>query len=146
MARDVDIANALVTAIQGQTFSKTFSVDLTFDQYIENDKSNSIELRVGIESDERTRQGRSDWVRDITLSIVMTAPQQVNTTTAVNAKSQITSLLDFWDEIVDFIEDYSPLSLSASSIQNFGGTRFDRDKLHEDRMFRAGVAVTYKLV
>lgn len=146
MARDVDIANALLTAIQGQTFSKTFSSDFTFDQYIENDNANSIQLRVGIESDERIREGRSEWFRSVTLSVVLTCPQQVNTTVAVNADSEITSLLDFWDEIVDFIEDYSPLGLSASSIQNFGGTRFDRDKLHEDRMFRAGVAVTYKVV
>ena len=146
MSSDVSIANNLAAAIGGQSFSKSFAVDFTFDQYIENDKVDSILLRVGIESEQRQRQSRGSWVRDCQLSVVMTAPQQVNTTTAVNAESEITNLLTFWDEVVDFIQGYEPLGHMASTIDSFGNTRFDREKLHEDRQFRAGVAITYKQI
>ena len=146
MSSDVSIASNLAAAIGGQSFSKSFAVDFTFDQYIENDKVDSILLRVGIESEQRQRQGRGSWVKDCQLSLVMIAPQQINTTTAVNAESEITNLLTFWDEVVDFVQDYKPLGHMASTIDSFGRTRFDREKLHEDRMFRAGVAVTYKII
>lgn len=145
MANDVDLAQALATAINDATFSQAISSEFRFDQYLENEDVDSITVRVSVESDSRTREGRGVWHRQSLLSVVMIAPQQVNSSATVDAVSQIENLLDLWDEVLDYIQTYSPNGRSASSIESFDGSRYDKDKLQNDRQFRSGCLVEYRL-
>lgn len=146
MARDVDIATALNDLISGHSFSRDFACEFLFDQYVANERVDSITVRLSVERDKRYRQHRTAWCRNAVLSAVIIAPQQVNRNAVHDANSEIVSLLDLWDEILDFIQDQKPNGNSAIAIDSFDDTRFDKDKLHSDRQFRAGVAITYLLI
>ena len=106
----------------------------------------STEILVSVESSQRERIGRNHWKRSAAITVLLLTPQQANTTAAVDAEAEISELLNFWDSIVDFIQEAKPSGLEASSIQSFGGRRFDEEALHSDRQFRAGVFVLYDLI
>lgn len=146
MARDVTIAKELADIINGSSLSLDFDCEFKYDQYIENERVDSIKVRVSVESDDRERKARSQWHRSCALSVVMTAPQQVNNTINEDADAGITSLLDLWDEILDLIEASLPSGHPATTISSYDGVRFDKEKLHDDRQFRAGAIVTYLII
>ena len=147
MAKDVDIAQELASLIDGNSFSESFECNFMFDQFFNHERVDGIEVRVSVESERRYRQGRgSNWCRDAEVSVIIVAPQQVNSNRVVDANADIESLLDLWDEITDFIESQSPQGRPAVELRFFDNMRFDREKLHSDNIFRAGVAITYKLI
>lgn len=146
MARDVDIAKALATDIAGQTFSKPFNCEFKYDLFVNSENVDDTQVRVALGGDNRQRQSRSAWHRDAAISVAVIAPQQSNNTLDVDAEAEITALLDFWDEILDFIETSKPAGRQAITISSFDGERFDIEKLHNDRQFRAGVSITYQLI
>lgn len=146
MARDVDIAQELANLIDGNSFSRSFKCNFMFDQFFEHDRVRDVEVRVSVESDIRYREGRANWCRNSEISVIIIAPQKVNSTRTVDANSDIESLLDLWDEIVDFIQIQMPQGRPAVSLRSFDNVRFDREMMHSDNIFRAGVAITYKLI
>jgi hypothetical protein len=146
MARDVDIAQELAELIDSNSFSRSFKCSFMFDQFFNHERVNDVEVRVSVESDLRYREGRNKWCRNAEVSAIIIAPQQINSTRVVDANSDIESLLDLWDEILDFIQLQNPRGSLAVSLRSFDSVRFDREKLHSDNIFRAGVAITYKLI
>lgn len=147
MARDVDIAQELASLIDGNSFSRSFACNFMFDQFFNHERVNDVEVRVSVESEIRYREGRgTNWCRNAVVSVIMIAPQQVNSNRMVNANSEIESLLDLWDEIVDFIQIQLPQGRPAVDLRSFDNVRFDKEMLHSDNIFRAGVAITYKLI
>ena len=147
MARDVDIAQELASLIDGNSFSRSFACNFMFDQFFNHERVDDVEVRVSVESEIRYREGRgSNWCRSAVVSVILIAPQQVNSNRMVNANSEIESLLDLWDEIVDFIQIQLPQGRPAVDLRSFDNVRFDREMLHSDNIFRAGVAITYKLI
>lgn len=146
MALDIDIATSLKDLIAGHSFSQDFDCEFLYDQYVANERLDSTLVRISVEGGTRYRQHRNAWCRDAVVTVVFITPQQVNTNAAHDANAEITAHLDLWDEIVDFIQDQVPNGIKATDIRDFDGFRFDKDKLHSDRQFRAGVAITYRLI
>lgn len=147
MARDVDIAQELASLIDGNSFSQSFACNFMFDQFFNHERVDGVEVRVSVESERRYREGRgTNWCRNAVVSVIMIAPQQVNSNRIVDATSEIESLLDLWDEIVDFIQVQLPQGRPAVDLRSFDNVRFDKEMLHSDNIFRAGVAITYKLI
>jgi hypothetical protein len=146
VARDVDIAEELARLINSNSFSRSFKCNFMFDQFFGHDSVRDVEVRVSVESDLRYREGRSNWCRNAEVSVIIIAPQKVNSTRTDDANSSIESLLDLWDEIVDFIQIQSPQGCLAVSLRSFDNVRFDKEIMHSENIFRAGVAITYKLI
>lgn len=144
--KDVQIASSLVDLLNTTPFSKEVHSRFTYDRYMESEYVDKPEILVSVESYKRVRLGRNQWQRSTALAVFLLTPQQVNQTAVVDAESEISDLLGFWDEVLNFIQDAKPAGREASSIEAFGGRRFDEEALHEDRQFRAGVFVFYNLI
>ena len=59
MARDVTIGQELADISNGSSLSLDFDCEFKYDQYIENERVDSIKVRVSVESDDRERKARS---------------------------------------------------------------------------------------
>lgn len=145
MPADVEIAKELATLIEAGPFSEEFSCNFFYDQYVEIERIKGIEVRVSVESDNRYRSARSSsfWHRDAVVSVIFLAKQRVN---SYDAENEISSLLDLWDEMVDFIQVQTPQGRPALDVRAFDGVRFDKQELHTASILRAGVAISYKLI
>ena len=146
MPIDVDIAKALATDLNDQDLSFPFVSEFNYDPFIDADRVDEILIRTTVDRDERNRESRVHWIRSAWISVYIVAPQQINTTASVDADTDITALLDFWDEVVDYIQNSTPAGNIPVSIDSVAGLRFDREVLHNDRQFRAGVTVSYKVI
>ena len=145
MAKDVDLARALVTELaELQPFSRNASIVYSHDDLVDASEVET-EIRVEPESISHQRQGRDVWSSDVVIRFTIEGRQQINdTTTNPDTQADIDSWLDFVDEVTEHIKSAKPSGKKAVAIEN--EERFDQDLVKSNNVFLTTFTVSYSLV
>lgn len=144
MALDVDLGEALHSLIAAAATgfaTPPTTTAFAYDDYVESERVDNLTIRMNLGGDMRELTARDRWHRSADIQVVVLAPLGAN-----DPKPSFVALFDFVDELLDFIETAKPSGKRAVGIDPMQEGRYDKEKLHDDRQFRAAFMIRYKLI
>ena len=140
-AKDVEIAESIVTSLAGVTFTKSPVVQLSVDPYFESQAFPDALIQIGFINSERTRASRGVWqIENVMLSLLIAGRQENHDATSIDG---VKSWLDFVEEVVTAVQGFN---VSGGTLQRIESEeRYDADKLRADNQFRSLFEMTYQV-
>lgn len=139
MTFDTTIAESLVANLEAASLSKSATIELTVDPYIESQAFPDALIQVGFANTVRSMEGRSEWrVTDAVLTLLIAGKQ---TNYESGSLAAMKDWLTFVEEVLAIVQDSNVNGGRINAIES--DDRYDADKLRADGQFRSVFTISY---